>query len=56
LHPASFPARQTQVLDAIKSVIDTGLSPQMACVYALSAHIGAALLAAWVGACRPQWD
>jgi ABC-type multidrug transport system ATPase subunit len=52
----SVNALQTQVLDAIKSVIDTGLSPQMACVYALSAHIGAALLAAWVGACRPQWD
>lgn len=52
----SVDALQTQVHDAIKSVIDTGLSPQMACVYALSAHIGAALLAAWVGACRPQWD
>ena len=52
----SVNALQTQVLDAIKSVIDTGLSPQMACVYALCAHVGAALLAAWVGACRPQWD
>lgn len=52
----SVNALQSQVLDAIKSVIDTGLSPQTACVYALGAHIGVALLAAWVGACRPQWD
>ena len=52
----SVEALQTQVHDAVKSVIDTGLSPANACLYALAAHIGVALLAAWAGACRPQWD
>ncbi len=52
----SVEALQTQVHDAVKSVIDTGLSAQNACLYALSAHIVVALIAAWVGACRPQWD
>lgn len=52
----SVEALQTQVHDAVKSVIDTGLSPQSACLYALGAHIGVALIAAWAGACRPQWD
>lgn len=52
----SVNALQTQVLEAIKSVTETSLSPQEICMYALFAHIGAALLAAWVGASRPQWD
>jgi ABC-type multidrug transport system ATPase subunit len=52
----SVEALQTQVHDAVKSVIDTGLSAQNACIYALAAHIGVALIAAWAGACRPQWD
>lgn len=52
----SVNALQTQVLDAIKSVIDTALSPQEICVYALFAHMATALIAAWMGACRPQWD
>jgi cytochrome b561 len=52
----SVEALQTQVHDAVKSVIDTGLSAQNACLYALGAHIVVALIAAWVGACRPQWD
>jgi len=52
----SVEALQTQVHDAVKSVIDTGLSPQSVCLYALGAHIGVALIAAWAGACRPQWD
>ena len=52
----SVEALQTQVHDAVKSVIDTGLSAQNACLYALGAHIGVALIAAWAGACRPQWD
>jgi ABC-type multidrug transport system ATPase subunit len=52
----SVEALQTQVLDAVKSVIDTGLSPQNACLFTLGAHIGVALVAAWAGACRPQWD
>ena len=52
----SVEALQTQVHDAVKSVIDTGLSAQNACLYALGAHIAVALIAAWAGACRPQWD
>jgi ABC-type multidrug transport system ATPase subunit len=52
----SVEALQTQVHDAVKSVIDTGLSAQNACLYALGAHIVVALIAAWAGASRPQWD
>jgi ABC-type multidrug transport system ATPase subunit len=52
----SVEALQTQVRDAVKSVIDTSLSSQEACVYVLSAHIVVALIAAWAGARRPQWD
>ncbi len=52
----SVEALQTQVHDAVKSVIDTSLSAQSVCVYALSAHIFVALIAAWAGTRRPQWD
>lgn len=52
----SVESLQTQVHDAVKSVIDTGLSAQNACLYALGAHIVVALVAAWAGARRPQWD
>jgi ABC-type multidrug transport system ATPase subunit len=52
----SVEALQTQVHDAVKSVIDTSLSPQSACLFALGAHIGVALIAAWAGVRRPQWD
>lgn len=52
----SVEALQTQVHDAVKSVIDTGLSAQNACLYVLGAHIAVALVAAWAGASRPQWD
>lgn len=52
----SVEALQTQVHDAVKSVIDTGLSAQSICHYTLGAHIAVALLAAWAGARRPQWD
>ena len=52
----SVEALQTQVHDAVISVIDTSLSPQNACLYALGAHISVALIAAWVGTRRPQWD
>ena len=52
----SVEALQTQVHDAVKSVIDTGLSAQNACLYALGAHIAVALIAALAGASRPQWD
>lgn len=47
---------QTQVHDAVKSVIDTSLSASQACTYTLCAHIGVGLLAAWLGARRHQWD
>jgi hypothetical protein len=49
-------ALQTQVHDAVKSVIDTSLSPQNASLYALGAHISIALIATWAGVRRPQWD
>ncbi|MEX1048567.1 MAG: ATP-binding cassette domain-containing protein [Akkermansiaceae bacterium] len=52
----SVEALQTQVRDAVKSVIDTSLSSQEACFYALAAHIVVALIAAWAGTRRPQWD
>jgi ABC-type multidrug transport system ATPase subunit len=52
----SVEALQTQVHQAVKSVIDTSLSPQGACFQALAAHIGFALIAAWAGARRSQWD
>ena len=52
----SVEALQTQVHDAVKSVIDTSLSAQNACFYALGTHIVVALIAAWAGARRPQWD
>jgi ABC-type multidrug transport system ATPase subunit len=52
----SVEALQTQVHDAVKSVIDTGLSPQNACFYTLGAHIVIAMIATWAGARRPQWD
>ncbi len=52
----SVEALQTQVHDAVKSVIDTSLSAQDACLYTLGAHIIVALIAAWAGARRPQWD
>ncbi|WAC19591.1 ATP-binding cassette domain-containing protein [Luteolibacter sp. SL250] len=52
----SVEALQTQVHQAVKSVIDTALSPQVACLQALAAHILIALVAAWMGARRSQWD
>lgn len=52
----SVEALQTQVHDAVISVIDTSLSAQNVCFYALGAHILVALVLAWLGARRPQWD
>jgi ABC-type multidrug transport system ATPase subunit len=52
----SVDSLQTQVHDAVKSVIDTSLSAQSACYYTLFAHIGVGLVIAWAGARRPQWD
>jgi len=49
-------ALQPQVYNAVKSVIDTSLSAQEICFYALGAHIAVALIATWAGARRPQWD
>jgi ABC transport system ATP-binding/permease protein len=52
----SVESLQTQVHDAVKSVIDTSLSPQNSCHYVLGAHIAVALIVAWIGTRRPQWD
>jgi ABC-type multidrug transport system ATPase subunit len=52
----SVDALQPQVYNAVKSVIDTSLSAQEICFYALGAHIAVALIATWAGARRPQWD
>ena len=52
----SVEALQNEVHSAVKSVIDTTLSPQQACLYTLAAQIGVALVAAWAGARRHQWD
>jgi len=52
----SVEALQSNVHGAVKSVIDTSLSSQNACLYTLGAHIGIALIAAWIGSRRPQWD
>jgi ABC-type transport system involved in multi-copper enzyme maturation permease subunit len=52
----SVEALQTQVHSAVKSVIDTGLSAQDACLLVLCAHIVVGLIAAWLGSSRPQWD
>ena len=52
----SVDALQPQVYNAVKSVIDTSLSAQEICFYALGAHIVVALIATWAGARRPQWD
>jgi ABC-type multidrug transport system ATPase subunit len=52
----SVEALQTQVHAAVKSVIDTGLSTQEACLYVLCTHILVGLIAAWIGASRPQWE
>jgi predicted nucleic acid-binding protein len=52
----SVEALQNQVHDAVRSVIDTGLSPSDACFAALMAHIAVALALAWYGSSKPQWD
>ena len=52
----SVESLQTQVHDAVNSVIDTSLSAQNACLYTLGAHIVVAFIATWAGARRPQWD
>ncbi len=52
----SVEALQAQIHAAVKSVIDTTLSARVICLYALLSHIFVALVAAWIGARRPQWD
>lgn len=52
----SVEALQSQVHNAVKSVIDTSLSTQTASLYTLSAHIFVALCLAWIGTRRPQWE
>jgi len=52
----SVESLQTQVHDAVKSVIDTSLSSVQICLYVLFAHILVAVLAAWGGTKRPQWE
>ncbi|MFT4177751.1 MAG: ATP-binding cassette domain-containing protein [Luteolibacter sp.] len=52
----SVDALQTQVRDAVKSVVDTTLTDHPACLHMLAVHLVAALAVAWIGASRPQWD
>jgi ABC transport system ATP-binding/permease protein len=52
----SVEALQSQVHGAVKSVIDTSLSNQEACMFTLAIHIAVALILAWIGARRPQWE
>ncbi|HEX5789886.1 MAG TPA: ATP-binding cassette domain-containing protein [Luteolibacter sp.] len=47
---------QDQVNNAVKSVVDTGLSGSTACFYMLAIHIGVGLVLALTGVSRPQWD
>ena len=41
---------------AVESVIDTSLSLPQTCMAVLAVHCAVALIAAFAGACRPQWD
>lgn len=52
----SVNASEPKVLDAVKTVIDTSLSSGQTCMYTLAFHIGAGLIAAWIGTRRHQWD
>ena len=52
----SVDALQPQVHNAVKSVIDTSLSNQNACLFTLGVHILITLILAWIGARRPQWE
>lgn len=52
----SVEALQNNVRYAVKAVIDTTLSPQTTCFYMLGAHMLIAIVAAWIGASRSQWD
>jgi len=52
----SVEALQGQVHGAVRSVIDTGLSPGDVCLAALLSHIAVALALAWYGSSKPQWN
>ena len=52
----SVEALGSQVHGAVKSVIDTSLSNQEACMFTLAVHITVALSLAWIGTRRPQWE
>ncbi len=52
----SVDSLQTEVHTAVKSVINTSLSVRSLCYYSLIAHTCVGLIAAWLGARRPQWD
>ena len=52
----SVEALQVRVHGAVKSVIDTSLSSQDSCLFTLGIHISAALVLAWIGTRRPQWE
>ncbi|MEY5019535.1 MAG: hypothetical protein RLZ22_623 [Verrucomicrobiota bacterium] len=52
----SVEALQSQVHEAVRSVIDTSLSPGDACLAALLLHIAVALALAWYGSSKPQWN
>jgi ABC-type multidrug transport system ATPase subunit len=51
----SVESLQARVHDAVKSVIETSLSPTDLSQYILCIHILVALFFAWLGARRPQW-
>jgi len=52
----SVESLQIQVSDAVKSVIETSLSPVDLCQYILVIHILVAFFFAWLGTRRPQWE
>ena len=52
----SVEALQERVHGAVKSVIDTSLSNQDSCLFTLGIHIIVALILAWIGTRRPQWE
>lgn len=52
----SVEALQARVHGAVKSVIDTSLSSQNSCFFTLGIHISVALILAWIGTRRPQWE
>jgi ABC-type multidrug transport system ATPase subunit len=52
----SIEALESKAAFAVDSVISTRPSAHDACLYTLLLHVGAGLLAAWIGSRRHQWD